>query len=124
MCNINFKRYEPGDDVKIGKADKGFGIRRDYPALSENSRYGLLYASGFRDNGSFCKGNKVCYGNEFLSADNFYHKILLFANGAIAEQGSHESLMSTDSVYKSLFQLQAQYYSDGESVSKKIDNSL
>lgn len=70
-------------------------------------------------------GNKLLiYISHRLASSKFCDKILLFADGAIAEQGSHESLMSTDSVYKSLFQLQAQYYSDGESVSKKIDNSL
>lgn len=58
-------------------------------------------------------GNKLMiYISHRLASSKFCDKILLFAEGAIAEQGTHESLMSENSIYKSLFQLQAQYYMD------------
>lgn len=56
----------------------------------------------------------LIYISHRMASSRFCDKILLFAEGKIAEQGTHESLMSVDSVYKSLFQLQAQYYFDGE----------
>jgi len=60
-------------------------------------------------------GNKLLiYISHRLASSRFCDKILLFAEGTIAEQGTHESLMSFDSIYKSLFQLQAQYYFDRE----------
>ncbi len=56
----------------------------------------------------------LIYISHRMASSRFCDKILLFAEGKIAEQGTHESLMSVNSVYKSLFQLQAQYYFDGE----------
>ena len=60
-------------------------------------------------------GNKLMiYISHRLASSKFCDKILLFAEGAIAEKGTHESLMSENSIYKSLFQLQAQYYMDDD----------
>lgn len=60
-------------------------------------------------------GNKLMvYISHRLASSRFCDKILLFKNGRIAEEGTHKSLMETDSIYKSLFNLQAQYYIDEE----------
>lgn len=60
----------------------------------------------------------MIYISHRLASSRFCDKILLFVNGVIAEQGTHEELMSIDSIYKSLFKLQAQYYSDEEDNNK------
>lgn len=60
-------------------------------------------------------GNKLMiYISHRLASCRFCDQILLFAEGGIAEEGSHKELMEKDSVYKSLFNLQAQYYIDDE----------
>lgn len=60
-------------------------------------------------------GNKLMiYISHRLASSRFCDKILLFADGTIAEEGTHKSLMEVDSVYRKLFNLQAQYYIDQE----------
>ncbi len=54
----------------------------------------------------------LTYISHRLASSKFCDRILLFADGRIAEQGSHEELMAADTVYRSLFQLQAQYYAE------------
>ncbi len=62
-----------------------------------------------------CAGNKLMvYISHRLASCRFCDRILLFAGGRIAEEGTHKSLMAMDSMYKSLFNLQAQYYIDEE----------
>ncbi len=56
-------------------------------------------------------GNRLMvYISHRLASSRFCDKILLFADGGIAEEGTHKSLMERDSLYQSLFRLQAQYY--------------
>lgn len=58
-------------------------------------------------------GNKLMiYISHRLASSKFCDKILVFADGTLAEEGNHESLMARESRYKALFELQAQYYSD------------
>ncbi len=60
-------------------------------------------------------GNKLMvYISHRLASSRFCDKILLFADGTIAEEGTHKSLMEKDSIYRKLFNLQAQYYIDQE----------
>lgn len=56
----------------------------------------------------------MIYISHRLASSRFCDKILLFAEGGIAEEGTHKDLMERDSIYKSLFNLQAQYYIDNE----------
>ena len=60
-------------------------------------------------------GNKLMiYISHRLASSRFCDKILLFADGGIAEEGTHKDLMEIDSTYRALFNLQAQYYIDEE----------
>jgi len=56
----------------------------------------------------------MIYISHRLASSRFCDKILLFENGVIAEEGSHQSLMEGNTRYKELFRLQAQYYEDAE----------
>ncbi|MDE7312691.1 MAG: ABC transporter ATP-binding protein/permease [Eubacterium sp.] len=60
-------------------------------------------------------GNQLMiYISHRLASSRFCDRILLFADGGIAEEGTHEHLMAEDTAYKALFQLQAQYYMEEE----------
>lgn len=56
-------------------------------------------------------GNQLMiYISHRLASARFCDRILLFAEGTIAEQGTHEQLMASDTAYRSLFLKQAGYY--------------
>lgn len=62
----------------------------------------------------FSSNKLMIYISHRLASSRFCDKILLFENGVIAEEGSHQSLMEGNTRYKELFRLQAQYYEDAE----------
>lgn len=47
-----------------------------------------------------------------LSYTKFCDKIILLNNGKIEEEGTHDQLMSKDTIYKTLFNTQAEYYAE------------
>lgn len=49
-----------------------------------------------------------------LSSTKFCDRILLLENGKVIEEGTHNDLMNKKSKYKEIFDIQAQYYKDGE----------
>jgi ATP-binding cassette subfamily B protein len=49
-----------------------------------------------------------------LSSTKFCDRILLLDNGKIIEEGTHQELIDFAGEYKSIFEVQAQYYKDGD----------
>lgn len=49
-----------------------------------------------------------------LSSTKFCDRIYLLDHGKIIEEGTHETLIHQASEYRSIFEIQAQYYKDGE----------
>jgi ATP-binding cassette subfamily B protein len=49
-----------------------------------------------------------------LSSTKFCDRILLLEDGNIIEQGTHQELIAYGGEYSSIFEIQAQYYKDGE----------
>ncbi len=49
-----------------------------------------------------------------LSSTKFCDRILLLEHGKIIEEGTHEELINLGGEYQSIFEVQAQYYKDGE----------
>ncbi|MBU1020459.1 MAG: ABC transporter ATP-binding protein/permease, partial [Firmicutes bacterium] len=49
-----------------------------------------------------------------LSSTKFCDRVLLLEDGKIIEEGTHEELIAYGGEYSSIFEIQAQYYKDGE----------
>ena len=56
------------------------------------------------------EGKTTIFISHRMSSSRFCDHIALFRKGEIAEYGTHEELMQSDSVYRELFEMQAQYY--------------
>ena len=48
-----------------------------------------------------------------LASTRFCDRIILLADGGIAEEGTHESLLAAGGAYASLFAVQSRYYQEG-----------
>ena len=49
-----------------------------------------------------------------LASTRFCDRIILLADGGIAEEGTHESLLAAGGAYASLFAVQSRYYQEGK----------
>lgn len=58
------------------------------------------------------KGKLALYISHRMSSSRFCDDILLFADGMIAEEGSHEELFRQKGLYYELYTMQAAYYKD------------
>ena len=58
----------------------------------------------------FTKDKGAIYISHRLSSCHFCSRILVFDEGRIAEQGSHEELLAAGGLYQRLWEAQAQYY--------------
>lgn len=57
--------------------------------------------------------NSSIFISHRLSSTRFCDRILFLSHGKIIEEGTHIELMAKDSEYKKLFDMQAEYYKDG-----------
>lgn len=48
-----------------------------------------------------------------LASTRFCQRIILLAEGSIAEEGTHESLLALGGAYARLFEVQSRYYQEG-----------
>ena len=48
-----------------------------------------------------------------LASTHFCDRILFVANGAIAEEGTHEELLKLGGAYAQLYEIQSRYYREG-----------
>ncbi|MBR6380053.1 MAG: ABC transporter ATP-binding protein, partial [Lachnospiraceae bacterium] len=53
------------------------------------------------------------YISHRLASTRFCDRIAMFADGELAEYGTHEQLMEQDGAYARMFRVQAQYYQEG-----------
>ena len=60
------------------------------------------------------KGKTAIFISHRLSSTRFCDKIVMFEDGRIIEEGTHEQLIKTNGKYRNMFQVQAQYYKDKE----------
>lgn len=60
------------------------------------------------------KGKTAIFISHRLSSTRFCDKIVMFEDGRIIEEGTHEQLIKANGKYRNMFQIQAQYYKDKE----------
>lgn len=58
-------------------------------------------------------GHMAVYISHRLASTRFCDRIILMADGGIAEEGTHEQLMAQNGRYAELFELQSRYYREG-----------
>ncbi len=59
------------------------------------------------------KGKTALFISHRLASTRFCDRIILIANGGIAEEGTHESLLALGGEYANLFEIQSRYYREG-----------
>ncbi len=64
----------------------------------------------YRRFNSFTDGKTAIYISHRLSSCRFCDKIIVFQEGQIVQQGSHETLLAQDGAYSALWNAQAKYY--------------
>ena len=74
--------------------------------IAENDIY-LRYSS-------MTAGKTSLFISHRLASTRFCDRIIFLANGTIAEEGTHEQLLSLAGEYAKLFAVQSRYYQDGE----------
>ena len=60
------------------------------------------------------EGKSSVYISHRLASTRFCDRIILLADGGIAEEGTHDSLLAANGRYAELFQIQSKYYQEGE----------
>ena len=56
------------------------------------------------------------YISHRLSSTQFCDKVAMFADGELAEYGTHQSLLEQNGAYAEMFHVQAQYYVEEKEV--------
>lgn len=75
-------------------------------ALAENEIY--------ENYAQFASGKTSFFVSHRLSSTRFCDKIILIDGGRLAEQGTHDELISKDGLYAKMFHLQSHYYNASE----------
>ena len=60
-------------------------------------------------------GKSSIYISHRLASTRFCDRIIMIADGGIAEEGTHEKLLKAGGKYAELFEVQSKYYKEGES---------
>ena len=112
---------EDGVEISGGEAQKlaiARALYRDAPfvvldeptaALDPISEFEI-----YRRFNSFTDGKTAIYISHRLSSCRFCDKIIVFQEGQIVQQGSHEALLAQDGAYSALWNAQAKYYVTAE----------
>ena len=78
-------------------------------AIAESRLYEMYF--------QYCLNKTAIFVSHRLSSTKFCDRIILLDQGQIAETGTHQELMSFDSAYRAMFEVQSNYYvSEGEEV--------
>ena len=64
-------------------------------------------------------GRTALYISHRLASTRFCDRILFVADGGIAEEGTHESLLTAGGRYAELFAVQSKYYQEGGEQNEK-----
>lgn len=67
----------------------------------------------YRKYNDMTQGKTAVFISHRLASTRFCDRIIFMADGTIAEEGSHESLLSKNGEYAKLFEVQSRYYQEG-----------
>lgn len=73
----------------------------------------------YRNFNKIINRNSAVYISHRLASTRFCNKIILLKDGRIIETGTHEELLALNGEYKTLFDIQAQYYREEEIVNEQ-----
>lgn len=113
-----FKRFsEDGVELSGGESQKVAIARclyKDAPYVVLDEPTAALdpvaEADIYQRMNQFTRDKGAIYISHRLSSCHFCHRILVFEEGRIAEQGSHEELLAAGGLYRRLWDAQAKYY--------------
>jgi len=77
----------------------------------------LAEAQMYQTYNKLAAGRTSIFISHRLSSTRFCDRILYMENGCIVEEGTHDELMRCGGKYANLFQVQSQYYKEGEACS-------
>ena len=73
-------------------------------ALAEDKMY--------REFEKMIQGKTAVFISHRLGSTRFCDKIVMFENGVVVEEGTHDELMAENGKYAYMFRIQSQYYED------------
>lgn len=88
---------------------RGRGRFIDEPTAALDPKAEYMMYKNFN---SLVEGKLTLYISHRMSSSRFCDYVLVFSDGAIIEEGTHEELMKLKKVYSSLYSMQAQFYLD------------
>ena len=68
----------------------------------------------YRKYNDMTKGRTSLFISHRLASTRFCDRIVLLADGAVREEGTHESLLASGGEYAKLFEVQSRYYQEGK----------
>lgn len=109
--------YDDGIDLSGGEKQKlalARALYKDAPVIVLDEPTAALDALAeyklYKEFDSIIGNKTAVYISHRLSSTRFCDAIAMFADGELAEYGSHEELMKKGGAYAEMFEIQAQYY--------------
>lgn len=120
QTHIGRKVYEDGVELSGGQTQRlmlARALYKDGPILALDEPTAAL--DPIAENDIYMKYNEMTEGrtslfiSHRLASTRFCDRILFVADGVIAEEGSHETLLAMGGGYAKLFEVQSRYYKEG-----------
>lgn len=113
--------YENATDLSGGEKQKlvlARALYKDAPVLILDEPTAALDPIAedeiYRKYSEITAGKTALFISHRLASTRFCDRIIYMEDGGIAEMGTHEELMARKGKYRSMFEIQSQYYREGE----------
>ena len=120
QTHIGRKVFEDGIELSGGEMQRlmlARALYKDAPIIVLDEPTAAL--DPIAENDIYLKYNEMTSGrtsiyiSHRLASTRFCDRIIFISNGAIAEEGTHDSLMKINGKYAELFRVQSKYYKEG-----------